>query len=211
MSYYTNKSALYGWTDAIDGLRQYLRPEEHPALWSQIKSRRLGRVPLALLKILLERRVSSEQSEAFTNAVKTRDLSDVIRCNAGSIADAANRINELIVRGVTGRLESEAPTNRLAFMRDFGLVMRNQYGITIWPGLVDVRAAIDMSRQQIAGVTKTWRQNERIAKEARQEEADRRAPNADEIERFNRMTPDERREFFAAAARTATDGGKDRK
>ena len=182
MSWYASKKNVYEWALAQDGLRHWMAKADYPELWRVIEKQRLGRVGVGLLKILWERRLRVDSSE-MTNAVTKQQLSDALRCTAAHIADAVNRINDLVVKGA----------REGTFARQFGLVWRNQFGVGIHPGFSDLGAARAMSEKQIAGTTKRWRQNVEIVNEAEQEQTIAR----DEIEKFNRLSPEERRRLLS--------------
>lgn len=181
-----HKRNLYEWAESEGGLSAHIKAHDYPTLWRQVQKRRLSRVAIGVLKILFEHG-PNEPLHPMTRAVTKRELADRLGATSKCIADAINRINDLVVQG--------ACEGSLA--KQWGLIWRNNYGVGIHPGLDDLQRAKAMSEKQIASQTATWRQNARIADEAR----------SDEEQAFARqiaaMPPEQRRALMRAVQSAA--------
>lgn len=183
MSWY-HKSNCYEWAQSAEGLAVHLPPRDYSAVHKAVRNRRLSRVALGLLKILYEHG-ANDPKHPFTRAVTKRELADRLGCTAGSIADAVNRINALVVESAAAGTMG----------KQWGLIWRNDCGVGIHPGIGDIQRAKDMSDKQIDGSTRTWTQNKKTADEAAPEET------AALVAQIERLSPEQRRDLIQMAAR----------
>lgn len=191
MSWYASKKNVYEWATSKEGLAVHLPPRDYDKVHKAVRNKRLSRVALGMLKILFEHG-ANEPKHPFTRAVTKRELADRLQCKSDAIADAVNRINALVVEGA----------REGTMGKQWGLIWRNDCGVGIHPGVGDIDRARLMSDQQIEGSARVWTQNKKTAEEAAPEET------AALVAQIERMTPEQRRQLIAMAARAETGTGK---